>query len=358
MASPLRVEPRAAGRGSGPDGVCLGTTVKDCLRTAAAQLRAAGCPTPELDAEILLGHALGWSRARLYAELATLVDPTTETRLATALARRAKREPVPYIVGEKEFWSLPLAVDEHVLIPRPETERVVEVALELVGKLLGEASGLSDGRPLRVVDAGTGSGAIAVALAHELCRDGDRAGSARLDPGQAGLVSSLRRVMLIAVDLSAGALRVAGANARRRFPAPAAPIELLRADWTSGLGARTVDVVVANPPYVSDAELAVAPPELSYEPVAALLGGGVDGLEALRRLAADARRVLRDGGWLVSEVGSGQAAGASTLLAAMGFTQARVARDLAGCDRVVAGRWRRGPLSCEGGVAEEIAPSS
>ena len=358
MAGALRAEPHAVGRGSGPDGGCLGATVKDYLRTAAAQLRAAGCATPELDAEILLGHVLGWSRARLYAEPAARVDPATETRLATSLARRAKREPVAYIVGEKEFWSLPLAVDEHVLIPRPETERVVEVALELVGELLGAASGPPAERPLRVVDAGTGSGAIAVALAHELCGDAGRAGSARSDRGQAGLASSRRRVMLIAVDHSAGALRVAGANVRRRFPTPAAPIELLRADWTSGLGAQTVDVVVTNPPYLSDAELAAAPPELSYEPAGALLGGGVDGLGALRRLAADARRVLCDGGWLVSEIGAGQGAGASALLAAMGFAEARVVPDLAGCDRVVAGRWRREPFSCEGDAAGDIAPSS
>ena len=164
--------------------------------------------------------------------------------------------------------------------------------------------------------------------------------------------------MLIGMDLSAGALQVAQVNVRRELPTTSPPVELLRGDLTSGLGAQTLDVLVANPPYLSEAERAAAPAELGYEPTGALCGGDADGLGALRRLVVEARRVLCDGGWLVSEIGSGQGPAAGALVTAMGFADVRVLQDLAGLDRVVVGRWREGPLPCEGELAEDIAPSA
>jgi release factor glutamine methyltransferase len=260
------------------------TTVRDALDSALIALTAAGCQTPRLDAEVLLAAALGVDRAALFADPARGVEPEPFREF---VRRRAAREPVAYILGRKGFRRLELEVDPRVLIPRPETEHVVEAALALP-------------QGARVVDVGTGSGAIALALADE-----------RPD------------LRVVATESSAGALAVARANAARLGLA----VELVEGDLLEPVDG-PVDAVVSNPPYVRDGERLA--PELAYEPREALYGGP-DGLEVLRRLAAAARDVP----FVAFEVGLGQAADVAALLPGR---EIDVVRDLAGIERVVVGR--------------------
>ncbi len=269
----------------------------EVLRLATEHLGGRGSETPRLDAELLLGHALGLKRIELY----TAFDrPLTETELAACrelVARRAQREPVAYILGEWGFRRLTLAVDSRALIPRPETETVVERCLELI-------RGLE--RP-RVLDVGVGTGAIALAIADE-------------HPG----------AQVTAIDVSEEALTLARENAERTGLA----IELERRDLIDGLGATDLDLVVSNPPYVAPEELAGLMPDVrDYEPHVALVGDGLTGTVA--RHALDA---LRAGGALVLEVGDEQAATVTALLEQLGYQQIAITPDLAGRDRVVEGR--------------------
>jgi release factor glutamine methyltransferase len=258
------------------------TTVRDALDSALVVLTASGVETPRLDAEVLLAAALGVDRAALISDPSRGVEPEPFREF---VARRARREPVAYILGRKGFRRLVLDVDPRVLIPRPETEHVVEAALTLP-------------EGARVVDVGTGSGAIALALADE-----------RPDLRVVGTESSL------------GALAVAQANGARL----GLPVEFLAGDLLEPVSG-PVDAVVANPPYVRDGERLA--PELGYEPHEALYGGR-DGLEVLRRLAAAVREVP----FVAVEVGAGQAAGVASMLRATD-----VVRDLAGIERVVVRR--------------------
>ena len=275
------------------------------LREAAERLRAAGVPTPRLDAECLLAAAFGCNRAALYGRR-EVVPAEAASRFAALLGRRAAREPIAYLTGIREFWSLPLKVTPAVLVPRPETERLVEAVLDC---LKASASG-----PLTVADVGTGSGAIAIALAVEL-----------------------REARVFAVDVSPGALAVAAENARR-FRVDRR-VTFLQGDWTAPLFAAGLagqfDALVANPPYIPTAELAALDPEIvRFEPRLAL-DGGPDGLAFHRELAATAPRLLRPGGWLALEVGAGQAEAVRALLAAApGLAVHPGVRDLAHRDRV------------------------
>lgn len=272
-------------------------TLAEVLRRATEHLERKGSETPRLDAELLLGHALGLKRIELYTEFDR---PLTETELATCrelVARRAKREPVAYILGEWGFRRLTLAVDRRALIPRPETESVVERCLELL-------RGLE--RP-RVLDVGAGTGAIALAIADE-------------HPG----------AQVTAIDVSEDALTLARENAERTGLA----IELERRDLMDGLGATGLDLVVSNPPYVTPDELAGLMPDVrEYEPHVALVGDGVTDMVA--RHALDA---LRPGGALVLEVGDGQAASVAALLEKLGYMEVAITPDLAGRERVVEGK--------------------
>lgn len=276
--------------------------VRTALGTATARLAAAGVPEPRADAEVLLARALGTDRAGLVVHGRDPLPADASSAFEALLVRRSGREPVSYLTGEREFWSLPVRVDRRVLIPRPETELLVETAMALAP------------RARRVLDAGTGSGALAAALAREL-------------PGAAVWAS----------DRDGGALEVARDNLARLAPA----VGLVRSDWLTAFRARAFDLVVANPPYVRAAELAGLAPEVrEHEPRCALLGGD-DGLDALRALVGEAARVVEPGGWLLVEVGRGQAASVLREFAVREvFCRTVVRSDAAGIERVVGGQRR------------------
>lgn len=272
-----------------------GASVRDALGGAVDALGAAGVESPRLDAEVLLAGATGWDRTRFAADGDAIMPGAAARGFAEMVRRRIRREPVAYILGKRWFRHIELAVDPRVLIPRPETEMLVELALEL--------------RPGRVLDVGTGSGAIALALADEL-------------PG----------CDVTASDTSSAALEVARANADRlglagrvRFVEGTLPPD------------EAFDLTVANLPYVSEAEWPSLQPELTqWEPREALLAGA-DGLDAIRAFVTEAaaRRLT---GMLALEVGDGQAGEVAGLLRDVGYSEIATRRDLAGIERVVAGR--------------------
>jgi release factor glutamine methyltransferase len=275
------------------DAVTAGS-VREALEGAVGALAAARVEMPRLDAELLLAEATGWGRARLAAEPDAGVPADAGRRFGEMVRRRLRREPVAYILGHKGFRHLDLAVDGRVLIPRPETELLVELALEL--------------SPRRALDMGTGSGAIALAIADEL-------------PGCA----------LIATDTSAAALEVARANARRLDLA--GRVEFVEAMLPSKLPA--LDLILANLPYVAEREWATLEPEVTeWEPREALLAGpdGLDVLRAAIPVAATATPAL------ALEVGVDQARPVSEMLFEAGFSTVETRADLAGIARVVWGQ--------------------
>ncbi len=274
--------------------------VGEVLRRSTQHLEGKGSSTPRLDAELLLGRALGLTRIELYMRLDR---PLTVDELAAArelVRRRARREPLQYVLGEWGFRRLTLTVDGRALIPRPETEILVERALALIHGC--EAP--------RVLDVGTGSGAIALAVADE-------------HPG----------ARVTAVDVSDDALELAAENARRT----GLTVELVHHDLLLGLPDGPWELVVSNPPYVDPADLPTLEPEVrDWEPRLALAGEGA--LDALDALVRGARAVLSPGGWLVLEVGEGQAAAVAASLEELGYVDVAVTPDLAGRPRVVEGR--------------------
>jgi release factor glutamine methyltransferase len=278
-------------------------TIAQARRAVADGLRGRGFETPDLDARLLVGHALGLDHTGLAVAAARTLTPAEAERLDAVLARRLAHEPVARIRGRKEFWSLAFAVTPDVLVPRPDTETVVEAALALVAR----------DRTARIADLGTGSGAILLALLSDL-------------PGAYG----------IGTDRSERALTVARCNADDLGLADrAAFVACHYADAIAG----ACDLVVANPPYIPSDDIAALSPEVrDYDPGLAL-DGGRDGLSAYRAIAADAERVLAPGGWLVVEVGIGQAETVAALLAQGGLAVPHEPRrDLAGRPRAVAGQ--------------------
>ncbi|HHY36301.1 MAG TPA: peptide chain release factor N(5)-glutamine methyltransferase, partial [Firmicutes bacterium] len=265
-------------------------TRREALRAGTGFLKASRlADNPRLDAEVLLRYLLGISRTELYRDLDEDLPALVLSRYRELLARRAAGEPLQYLTGEREFMGLDFRVTPAVLIPRPETEIVVETALELARQELSPAKD----KPLTLVDLGTGSGAIAVSLARFL-------------PG----------ARVYGVDISGAALAVAWENARRHGVADR--ITLCCGDFLTPLAAvglfSRVDLLVSNPPYIPRGDLDNLPREVRvFEPRRAL-DGGEDGLEFYRRLAAGAPAFLRPGGWLVLEVGQGQAAAVRGLL--------------------------------------------
>jgi len=368
-----------------------GTRVAETLAEATAALRAAGVPTPRLDAEILLAEACGFDRTALYASLREPVPAAAAPRFRDLLVRRLRREPVAYLIGRQEFWSLDFAVTPDVLIPRPETELLVEVALAAVcsrrangwtlsGEVVSRGDavatsesdrgpginsraeslrsplkgtptslsavgfsrlgttepgksfpGVGDGtpalrswtharkegagqedNPLALCDVGTGSGCIAVALAR-----------------------ALPQAEVWALDVSARALAVAETNARRHGVAER--IRFVESDLFAAVAGWRFDMVVSNPPYLSEDDRCDLQPEVGYEPRVAL-DGGRSGLEVIRRFLAGARSALREDGCLLMEIGATQAADVAALARRAGFGELSVRPDAAGLPRVVAGR--------------------
>ncbi len=251
-----------------------------------------------LEAEVLLCHCLDKPRSYLYSHGEQPVCPEQASAYESMLAERRAGQPVAYLVGQREFWSLALAVNEHTLIPRPETETLVMWALEL--PLPTNAA---------VADWGTGSGAIALALASER-----------------------PHWQLAASDASAAALDVADLNRRRL----GLTVRLLQSDWGAAFAAGSLDLVASNPPYVAEGDPHLEAGDLLFEPNAALVSGR-DGLDAIRRIIEDAVPVLKPGGWLLLEHGYDQAAAVRGLLQAAGFSQLASRTDLAGIERISGG---------------------
>jgi release factor glutamine methyltransferase len=304
----------------------LSSNIRNLLKTAAQRLAEAGCDTPGLDAEVLLAHTLNKDRAWLYAHPLEALDKNHLDKFYHLLHRREQREPVAYLTGYKAFFALDFHINRHVLIPRPETELLVETAIQIVSLRTGEAaSGKSShhtqyaSRPLRsnrntyhlsIADVGTGSGCIAIALA-----------------------KNIAAASFFAIDVSPAALQVARQNAVRYGVAPR--IHFLGGDLLQPL-TRSFDLIVSNPPYVSHSELNATAPEVSrYEPQLAL-AGGQDGLEIIRQLLPQAKEKLKPGGSLLVEIGAAQGP-AVVHLAKKHFPKANVhiKKDLAGRDRLL-----------------------
>ncbi len=273
-------------------------TVKDVVALSSAYLDAKGIPTARLDAELLVGSVLGLDRLQLYLHHDRPVEAAELDAIRPLLRRRAELEPVGYILGEVGFHRLVLKADARALMPRPETETLVEVAL----------AALPPGGAL--LDVGTGAGAIAISVAHE-----------RPD------------ARVTAVDVSADALALAAENVARI----GVDVELLASDLAAAVADRTFDVVAANLPYVPDGDPRTEAGVVRHEPHLALWGGP-DGLDLIRRLIPEAAALLRPGGALLLEVSDEQAGRVRDLLTAAGFADVAFHRDLRGVDRVVAGR--------------------
>jgi release factor glutamine methyltransferase len=277
-------------------------SVHERLVLARQVLTRAGLGLDEatLDAEVLARHVLGWDRARLVARWRDAAPAGFAGRLDMLVARRAAREPVAYITGHREFWGLDFEVTPDVLIPRPETELVIEEARLFAAEVR---------LPCSAVDVGTGSGCIAIALAREF-------------PG----------VQVTATDMSRAALAVARRNAERLGVADR--LALVEADLLHGLRG-TADLIVSNPPYVAAGDAPSLPPEVRlHEPGAALFGGDADGLHIIRRLLASAATHLAPGGRLIMEFGFGQDGAVREAAQNSGWETLRVAPDLQAIPRV------------------------
>lgn len=272
------------------------------LLTDAARQLAEVSESPRLDAEVLLAAALRRSRSYLHAWPEQVPEPEQATRFATWLDRRKAGEPVAYLVGRREFWSLDLEVTPDTLIPRPETELLVELALKRLP--------LDDS--VRAADLGTGSGAIVLALARER--------------PQAWFVAS---------DHSPAPLTVAQRNARRL---KVTNIEFREGDWCAPLAGEHFALIAANPPYIATTDPCWQEGALRFEPPAALVAG-VDGLDALRTIIAQAPNCLKPDGWLVLEHGYDQGETVPALLRERGFIEVSDHQDAAGCPRTACGRW-------------------
>jgi release factor glutamine methyltransferase len=278
-----------------------GVTLGDALARATARLAEVGIESARLEAELLLAKACDdCPRALLYAELDRELTPEQEQAFEVGVARRVQREPLAYVLGEWGFRRLTLKTDRRALIPRPETEIVVERALEHV-------RGLDEPD---VLDVGTGTGAIALAIADEL-----------------------PTARVTAIDVSVDALSLAREN--HELTGVNGRVRLVEHDLTSGLGDGEFDLVVSNPPYVEPDELPTLQPEVrDWEPHIALVAPG-----ATEALAEAARAALRPGGWLVLETAAGAGERVERLLSELGFEDVAITPDLAGRDRVAEGKW-------------------
>jgi release factor glutamine methyltransferase len=271
------------------------------MTTVGAALAAARARLPASEARLLLGHVLDKPSSWLIAHEDEVLDENAMLNFASLAARRAGGEPVAYLVGRREFFGRDFTVSPGVLIPRPETELLVELAV----------AGLGAGSTARILDLGTGSGCIAVTLALEL-----------------------PQAQVSAIDSSAAALAVAKVNAQRH----GARLRLRQSDWYAALSGERFDLIVANPPYIAIADPHLDAGDLRHEPSAALASGR-DGLDAIRRIVADAPAFLERGGRMLLEHGYDQAPTVRNLLVAASLTDIEQHRDLAGIPRVSGARW-------------------
>ncbi|MFN3841829.1 MAG: peptide chain release factor N(5)-glutamine methyltransferase [Rehaibacterium terrae] len=273
-------------------------TVRAALAAAVARI---GGVSARLDAELLLGHALGRDRAWLFAHADDALDDDAVARFEALVARRARGEPVAHLVGRRGFWTFELDVDAATLIPRPETELLVELAL----------ARLPHDRPLRLADLGTGTGAIALALAVER-----------------------PQASVVAVEASAAAAQVARRNIARLG---AGRVELREGRWFGPLQGERFDLIASNPPYIAAADPHLGEGDLRFEPRSALVAG-VDGLDDIRAIARAAPAHLVPGGWLLVEHGHDQGEAVRGIFRAAGLVDVATARDLEGRERVALGR--------------------
>lgn len=283
----------------------VGTSYDALLRDTAVALTAAGIDNARFEARLLLSHATGMTVEQLIARGPDPAPAMVETALRELTARRVRREPMAYILGEREFWGLPFKVSAAVLVPRPDSETLIEAVLGLFP---------DRGRPLRIADLGLGSGCLLLTLLREY-------------PQASGVGIDASPEALEMARLNAGALGVAS---RARLEAG----DWREAGWAGRLGG-PFDLLVSNPPYIESATVDGLMPEVArYEPRLAL-DGGDDGLAAYRIIAREAPRLVVPGGWAVVEGGEGQAAEIAALFAAVGFTPGLPRQDLGGVDRVV-----------------------
>jgi len=280
--------------------------LRQALLEGARRLKFAGIEGARLDAEVLLRHALGMEKSEFYLNLDALLPIEDEECFRKLLLRRAQREPVAYITGRKEFWSRDFLVTSDVLIPRPETERLVEVALERSKLCAGRAQ-------LEILDLGTGSGAVAISLGKEL-----------------------PEARITAVDVSIAALEVARRNSERH--GVASRIRFSAGDLFEQI-ADEFDLIVSNPPYVRREELAALSPEIrDWEPLTAL-DDGLDELDCYRRIIADAHQYLVPGGHIILEIGADMGKAVAALLNGAGwYAPSLVCQDYAARDRIIVAR--------------------
>jgi len=280
-----------------------GASVSEALQLIAQTFRAAGIDDADADARVLAGHALHLDRARLISQSDRVLEAREVNAISGLAARRLKREPVSRILGRKEFWSLALAITPDVLVPRPETETVVEGALDFVVR-----NGLRMEK-LRILDIGTGSGALLVALLNEL-------------PNATGIGTDINRAALEAAQINVAQF---GFESRS---------SLIACDMAAGVQGQ-FDLVVSNPPYIARGQIASLAPEVrDYDPMMAL-DGGDDGLTAYRSISADAKRILAQGGRLFVEMGAGQEPAVRELFTKAGLVVGIARNDLAGTPRVL-----------------------
>ena len=265
---------------------------------------AKGVENPRLNAELIVGHGLGLKRMQLYVQFERLLAEAELERIRPMVRRRGQREPLQYILGETEFFGLTLKTDRRALIPRPETELLVETLTTLVTPT-----------PARILDLGTGTGAIALALA-----------------------KTWPDAVVTATDVSDDALALAAENETKA--GLSGRVTWLKSSWFAAVSAEArFDLIVSNPPYLTPEETAETTPEVrDHEPLGALTGSGPDGLGDLREIVEGAPNHLADGGWLALETGIAQHAALADLAGSRGFTKVESRRDLSGRDRFIFAR--------------------
>ncbi len=284
----------------------MALTVAQWLKQAGEQLQA--YDSARLDADLLVCHVLACDRSALYAHPEKALSNNQLTALNALLQRRVQGEPIAYLVEQREFWSLPFRVNKDVLVPRPETELMIELAAK-------HLSQLPDDETLHVIDAGTGSGAIAVALCVEWKNQNQSA------------------LSITASDKSQRALTLAKHNAHTHCPGA---IEFVHSDWFAAFADNTFDLVLSNPPYLAAQDPHLKGNNLAFEPVDALVSGK-DGLDAIRLIIAQAIRVAKPGAWVVLEHGATQGDQVLQLMHDSDYTHVQTHQDFAGLDRMATG---------------------